>query len=266
MKPTRGRVPAERDGWLGLSVRGGLARSVKDSALLLDVMSGTRQFATAAEAAEPGRLRIAVSRKIPPGLIARVSADQRDAWERSCELLTQLGHEIVERDPPYRMGSFEFVQNWTRGIYEDSLTVPDRSQLEGSSRWMAGFGGWVVSERRRGRLLAKRTATVDRMLALWNEFDVLMTPALAKTAIAAEGGFRKPGPIAFDVAGRFTPLTPAFNVTGQPAIAVPAGMGSDRLPLSVQLVGGLGDEETLYAVAAQLEAARPWADRRPRFS
>jgi amidase len=104
------------------------------------------------------------------------------------------------------------------------------------------------------------------MLALWDECDVLMTPALARTAIAAEGGFRKPAPIAFDVTGRFTPWTPAFNVTGQPGVTIPAGMGSDRLPLSVQLVGRLGGEETLYALAAQLEAARPWADRRPRIS
>jgi amidase len=234
--------------------------------LLLDVLSDSRQFAPAAETAEPGRLRIAVSRKVPPGLIARVSADQRDAWERTSELLAELGHQVVERDPPYRMVSLEFLQNWTRGIYEDSLTVPDRSQLERSSRGMAEFGRRVVSERRRERLLAKRPATIDRMLALWNEFDVLMTPALARTAIAAEGGFRKPTPLAFDVAGRFTPWTPPFNVTGQPGVTIPAGMGSDRLPLSVQLVGRLGGEATLYALAAQLEAARPWAERRPRIS
>ncbi len=266
MKPTRGRVPADREGWIGLSVYGGLARSVKDSALLLDVMSDAQLFAPAAEAADPGRLRIAVSRKIPPGLIARVSADQRDAWEQTAQLLTELGHQVVERDPPYRMVSLEFVQNWTRGIYEDSLTVPDRSQLERSSRGMAAFGRLVVSERRRERLLAKRTATEARMLAMWDEFDVLMTPALTQTAIAAEGGFRKPTPIAFNVAGRFTPWTPTFNVTGQPGVTIPAGMGSDRLPLSVQFVGRLGAEETLYALAAQLEAARPWGDRRPRIS
>jgi amidase len=266
MKPTRGRVPAEREGWLGLSVYGGLARSVKDSALLLDVMSDTQQFVSAAEGADPGQLRIAVSRKIPPGLIAPVSADQRHAWEQTSELLTELGHQVVERDPPYRLASLEFVQTWTRGIYEDSLTVPDRSQLERSSRGMAGFGRAVVSDRRRERLLAKRTATEARMLALWDEVDVLMTPALSQTAIAAEGGFRKPAPIAFNVAGRFTPWTPAFNVTGQPGVTVPAGMGSDRLPLGVQLVGRLGGEATLYALAAQLEAARPWADRRPRIS
>jgi amidase len=164
------------------------------------------------------------------------------------------------------MIALEFVQNWTRGIYEDSLTVPDRSKLERSSRGMATLGRLVVSERRRERLMAKRTATIARMLKLWDEFDVLMTPGLARTAIAAEGGFGKATPLAFDVAGRFTPWTPPFNVTGQPAIAIPAGFGSDGLPLSVQLVGKPGAEDTLYALAAEIERARPWAERRPPAS
>jgi len=64
----------------------------------------------------------------------------------------------------------------------------------------------------------------------------------------------------------FTPWTPIFNLTGQPAIAVPAGFGSAGLPLSVQLVGRPGAEATLYALAAQLEQSRPWADRRPPIS
>ncbi len=263
MKPTRGRVPAEHEQWIDLSVYGGLARSVKDSALMLSAMSDDRELATIAE---PGRLRIAVSRKVPPGLIARVSADQRRAWEQTGELLSELGHEVVERDPSYRMISLEFVQNWTRGIYEDSLTVPDRSQLERSSRGMAGFGRRVVSDRRRERLLARRTETVARMLKLWQEFDVLVTPGLSQTAIAAEGGFRKPTPIAFNIAGSFTPWTPPFNVTGQPAVTVPAGLGSDGLPLSVQLVGRPNAEATLYGLAAQIERARPWVDRRPPIS
>ena len=54
-----------------------------------------------------------------------------------------------------------------------------------------------------------------------------------------------------------------FNLTGQPAIALPAGIGSDGLPLSVQLVGRRGAEALLYSLAGQLESARPWADRRP---
>jgi amidase len=105
--------------------------------------------------------------------------------------------------------------------------------------------------------------TSARMRALWNEIDVLLTPGLAKTAIAAKGGFGKPAPQAIDLAGRFTPFTPIFNLTGQPAISLPGGFGSDGLPLSVQLVGRPGAEHVLYSLAGQIEQAQPWADRRP---
>jgi amidase len=265
MKPTRGRVPGQGEQWVGLSVYGALARSVKDSAVLLDVLSGTAEFASAADR-EPDRLRVAISTKVPPGLIASLSDDQRRAWEQTAELLSTLGHEVAERDPAYGTASLEFVQNWTRGIYEDSLTVPDRSLLERSSRAMSTFGRAFVPPRRRQRLLAKRPATVARVLQLWDQFDVLMTPALSRSAIAAEGAFRKPALIAFNVSGSFTPWTPPFNLTGQPGVAIPAGVGSDGLPLSVQFVGRPNAEATLYALAAQIEHARPWAERRPPIS
>ena len=67
-------------------------------------------------------------------------------------------------------------------------------------------------------------------------------------------------------AGRFTPFTPLFNLTGQPAVSVPAGVGADGLPLAVQLVGRVGAEDTLYSLAAQIESAAPWAQRRPAIS
>jgi amidase len=276
MKPTRGRVSTQPapDGWLGLNVFGALARTVRDSALMLDVMHGAvpgdahsaPQFDGSyvqAASREPGRLRIALSRKIPPGLIAPVSRDQRQAWESTGELLQQLGHQVVERHPAYGMAALEFTQMWTRGIYEDSLTVPDRSLLERSTRQMAAFGRTVVPARRRDKLLAKRGETSARILSLWQEVDVLLTPGLARTAIKAEGGYGRAAPIAFDRAGRFTPFTPAFNITGQPAISLPAGFGADGLPLSVQLVGRPGAEDVLYSLAGQLEAARPWAAERP---
>jgi amidase len=72
--------------------------------------------------------------------------------------------------------------------------------------------------------------------------------------------------VAIDRSSRFMQFTPPFNFTGQPAIAVPAGIGNDGLPLSVQLVGRRGAEDGLYALAGQIEAARPWADRHPGVS
>lgn len=276
MKSTRGRVSSQpsAQGWLGLSVYGGLARTVRDSALMLDAMHGSvagdaysappfEGSYVEAAATPPAKLRIAVSRKLPPGLLGKLSADQRGAWERTGRLLEQLGHDVSERNPAYGLAQLAFLQTWIRGIYEEARTMPDPSTLERLTRQMAWAGEHLVPERRREKLLAKRPATARRILALWDEFDVLLTPGLAKTAIDAEGAYGKAAPLAIDVAGRFTPFTPVFNLTGQPAIALPAGFGSDGLPLSVQLVGRIGAEDTLYALAGQIEAAQPWADRRP---
>jgi amidase len=172
----------------------------------------------------------------------------------------------MERDPAYGLAQVEFLQTWVRGIYEESLEIPDRSRMEQLTRQMAAAGRYLVPPRRRDKLLAKRSETTARILRLWNEVDVLMTPGLATTAIAAEGGYGKAAPLAIDRAGRFTPFTPIFNLTGQPAVTIPAGMGTDGLPLSVQLVGRPGAEDTLYALAGQIETARPWAQRRPPIS
>jgi amidase len=269
MKPSRGR--GLDGGWLDMSVYGALARTVADSALMLEVMRSAQAQPGAggyvdAATTPPPRLRIAVSRKLPPGLLGRVSADQRGAWERTGALLSALGHDVITRDPAYRLAQVDFLQTWVRGVYEDSLTVPDRSMLEPSTRQMAALGRYAVPPRRRAALLASRDRTTARIGALWGDVDVLMTPALAKTAIAAKGGYGRPAPLAIDIAGRFTPFTPIFNLTGQPAVSVPAGVGADGLPLAVQLVGRVGAEETLYSLAGQIEEAAPWAQRRPSVS
>jgi amidase len=219
-----------------------------------------------AAATAPARLRIAISRQLPAGVIGRISSDQRRAWERTGQLLSELGHEVVERDPAYGLVEIEFLQLWLRGIYEESREIPDRSQLERLTRQMVGSGRRLVPERRRDKLLAKRADTSARIMALWNDVDVLMTPSLATTAIAAEGAYGKPAPLAIDKAGRFTPFAAIFNLTGQPAVAVPAGLGEDGLPLSVQLVGRLGAEDVLYSLAGQIEGARPWSGQRPPIS
>ncbi len=274
MKPTRGRVSTQpaREGWLGLSVYGALARTVRDSALMLDVMQGAiagdadcapapdGPFAQAA-ARPPGRLRIAVSRKLPPGLLARLSGDQRFAWERTARLLAELGHEVVERDPAYGLAAIEFTQTWFRGIHEDFAKLPGGAPTERSTRQLAAAGRVLVPPRRRDQLRARRARTTARILRLWQHVDVLMTPGLARTALDAAGGYGRSAPAAFDLASRFTPWTPPFNLSGQPAIALPAGFGGDGLPLSVQLVGRPGDEGLLYSLAGQIEGAQPWTER-----
>ena len=277
MKPTRGRVSSQPagDGWLGLATFGALARTVADSAHLLDVMHGSvagdsysvtpprGTFLQAAQTPPAIPLRIAISSKLPPGSFARLSADQRQAFDQTARLLSELGHQVSERDPNYGMVSLEFIQTYLRGAHEEFAQLERPEMAERSTRQLAALGGRLVSDKRRQRLLSKRPATIARITSLWNEVDVLLTPGLATTAIAAEGAHGRSAPVALDRAGRFMPWYPVFNVTGQPAVSIPAGFGSDGLPLSVQLVGRHGAEETLYSLAGQIEAARPWGSERP---
>ncbi|MCL2420201.1 MAG: amidase family protein, partial [Conexibacteraceae bacterium] len=281
MKPTRGRTSrqpyADADA-VGLSVYGALARTVTDSALLLDVIHGTTagdvhsapaprgSFHQAALTVPDRPLRVAVSRKIPVGVLARLSSDQRLAWERTARLLSELGHELVERDPDYGFVSLEFVQTYLRAAYEGYAALAQPDLAEASTRQFARFGGRVVPERRRDRVLARRPRTTIRITSLWDDCDVLLTPGLATSPVAAEGGYGRSALVAFNKAARFIPWYPVFNLTGQPAISLPAGFGSDGLPLSVQLVGRIGAEETLYSLSGQIEAARPWAVHRPSIA
>jgi amidase len=276
MKPSRGRVSTQplREAWLGLSVFGALARTVSDSALLLDAIHGsadgdadiapafTGSYLDAATT-PPSRLRVAISRKVPPGSTARLSPDQRAAFDRTAALLETLGHEVLERDPAYGLAGIEFTQMWMRGICEESGTVPDPSLLERSTQQLIAIGRRLVPARRRAKLLEGRASRTARVLELWQEVDVLLMPVLASTAIPAEGAYGRSALAAYDRSSRFMSWNPLFNLTGQPSIALPAGFGADGLPLSVQLVGRLGAEDTLYSLAGQIEAARPWAHHRP---
>jgi len=279
MKPSRGRVSAQpgRPGWLGLSTYGALARTVGDSALLLDVLHGTidgdadalpRFPGSYAEAAATASrpLRIAISTRVPPVVLAPLGAAQRAAHADTARLLEQLGHQVTERDPDYGLAQLEFTQAWVRGVYEEAAGTGRRGALERSTRQMAAAGRYLVPPARRERLLLRRSRPTARITALWDEFDVLMTPALASAPVAAEGGYGRAAPVAVNIAARMTPFTAVFNLTGQPAVSVPVGVDADGLPTAVQLVGRVGAEDVLYALAGQLERAAPWAQRRPAVS
>ena len=146
-------------------------------------------------------------------------------------LLDELGHEVIERDPRYGSAALEFTQTYLRAIHEALTELPDPSLAERSTRQMAAAGGALVPAFRRDALRRRRPATTARIGSLWDEVDVLLTPGLARTAMPAEGGHGRPAAIAFQMAASFTPWTPIFNLTGQPAITIPAGIGADGLPL-----------------------------------
>jgi amidase len=270
IKPQRDRVPlAPRDDvWNGLSVKGPLARTVEDAALFLDVTTTQPGpgggFVTAAARA-PGRLRIALSTQLPPPLVARVGKAQRAAVREAGALLRDLGHDVVARDPDYPVAATvgNFVPRYFRGIYDDFTGMPRPELLESRTRGMARLGG-LFSDRRMAAVRAAEADVTARVLSIFDDVDVVITPGTA-TGPSRIGAYQRRGAVAtFAASAARVPFHQVFNVTGQPAAAVPWGLDGDGLPVSVQLVGRPFDEATLLALSSQLEAARPWAQRRPR--
>jgi amidase len=260
IKPQRGRVPLapDDDHWLGLTSFGPFARTVADGALLLDALAGTTAYADAARAVSPP-LRIAVSTK--PTLPAKPRAAAREAVASTADLLRELGHEVRERDPDYGPIQPLFGPRYARGAWLDAQRFQRRSELERRTRGIVRLGG------RMGRMAAsaraKEVARAARINAIFDEHDVLMTPVTAAQP-GPVGRYEGKGAVGtFLGAGEFACYTAVWNVTGQPAASVPAGFDAEGLPLAVQLVARPDDEATLFALAAQIEAARPWGHRRP---
>jgi amidase len=267
MKPTRALVSTAplAQMHLGLTVIGAVARTVADSALMLDAFTGSSVYSAAA-ANEPGQLKVALSRKLPPGFMALISKDQKLAFERTGRLLEELGHQVSERSPSYGAMSLDFTPTFFRGTADLFDQLADPSLTSKQTQKLAGIARKLVSDKRRGAILARRPKTTARILKLWDEVDVVLMPVLSSTAIAADQPTKRHPLLALDRAARFMPWNPMANMTGQPAIAIPAGIGSDGMPLSVQLVGKPGSEELLYSLAGQIQAAGGnWAPIRPEL-
>ena len=108
-----------------------------------------------------------------------------------------------------------------------------------------------------------------QLVAVWNDLDVLLTPTVTQPPLPIGALWAKPGEPAIQAllnAGNWVPFTPVWNVTGQPAISLPLHQSPEGLPIGVQLVGPPAGEELLLSLAAQLETARPWHDRRPELA
>ena len=278
LKPQRGRVSLMPDSehWYGLSVFGSVTRSVVDSALWLDVVAGRAEgdaetaqlpatsFVAAAQAT-PGKLRVAVSTDTGVASMAKVAPEVEQAVEQTAELLRSLGHEVERRDPKYGFIQPLFIPRWLRGIHDDAARLPHPERLERRVRMLAA-GGKLFSPDRVARARAAEPQLTARMDEIFRDFDVLLTPTIpvppwrllrfeGRGVVGATMG-------AADV----TPFTVPWNVTGQPAASVPAGFTDGGLPLAVQLIGRGHDETTLLSLAGQIEAERPWADRRPSLA
>jgi Asp-tRNA(Asn)/Glu-tRNA(Gln) amidotransferase A subunit family amidase len=277
LKPTRGRVSTGPDPFCdslaGLAAEMCLVRSVRDLAAVLDVVSGRcpgdpfsappplRPFA-AEVGADPGRLRIGVLTRDPAGM-STVDSGCASATRATADLLAGLGHDVTEGFPPVlARGAFPpgfgaamaVTAARSASIWADRL---GRQLTEGDFE----PGTWGGIEFGRTVSAVDYTAAVDalrergREIESWwadDGWDLLLTPAT-------------PAPPPLDDPGDTDPatFTCPFNVSGQPAIALPLHTDPAGLPIGVQLAAAHGREDVLIRVAAQLETALPWADRWP---
>ncbi len=287
LKPARGRVSAAPErGEAPLDVDGVLTRTVADTAAILDVLAGyelgdatwapppSEPFAASAKR-DPGKLRIATT-TLPPIADAVVDPICAHAVSDAAELLRSLGHEVEEVDPPWRIeglselfGAVFSIHIALQIVY--SGMVAGREPAEADMEPMS----WAIHKMTQSfnsvqglALEVQLQSLARRLVEFLNPYDALLTPALAERPLPLGTlDTAAPDPMStFTRSGLFTPFTPVFNASGQPGISLPLYEGEDGLPLGVQLVGRPAGEAALLALATQIEAAAPWAGRRPPVS
>lgn len=254
LKPTRGRLPLMlglAEHWYGLSVAGPIAGNVKDAALMLDVLGGTKDFR---DVREPDRrLRIAVSTR-SPSFLARLAPEVERALRATATTLADAGHSVTEADPPYPFTlANDVIRFWTAGVALDAQNLSWHA-LEKRTQTMVRIGRRIGPSSR--KVMDQWAAKASNW---FHEFDIALMPCVAKPSIPAAGwtgrGFVS---TALDQI-RALPYAAPWNVAGFPAASIPAGMGSDGVPLSVQVVAPTNSEAMILALALEIERLRPWA-------
>ena len=277
IKPSRGRIsggPLMPD-LSGLSTDGPITRTVADAAHLLDVMTCTypgdmyivpplpdgETFLGHARR-EPGKLRIGRSlTNVVPG--ATVHDDCVAAYEDASKLLADLGHEVTDVDLPFGSDAvpmFELL--WYSMATLAPIDPAQEEELLPLTRYLRSKGAKVTA----AELIfaqAYLQGVMRPAMALLNSYDAFLSPTLASPPVPV-GYFDEVDPAEnFERQKRFTPYTALYNISGQPAVNLPLYWNAEGLPIGVMLAGRLGDEATLIALSAQIEAARPWRDRHP---
>ena len=283
LKPTRARNtqdPYSGEGNAGQSSEHGLTRTVRDSAALLDVTAGpgsgdpyvapppARPFLDEV-GADAGKLRIAMTSRPPNG--APVESEILDVFKDAAKVLADLGHNVEEADPEIDR---ESVIPTFRTVSAGNVAATLRSHPAGRTPGPDDVERVTAAAARMGEEMSgadyvRATQAAHRlgrqMAAFHAGYDVLLTPALGMLPpkLGWIDMMLEDADEYWNRVFSFSPFTVWFNITGQPAITLPMGMSTAGLPISVQLVAPYGDEATLVRLAAQLETARPWTDRRP---
>src|SRR4051794_13139945 len=278
VKPTRGRIsgaPMYGDP-VGLATNGALARTVRDAAAFLDVMAGravgdpfwapeeSSSFLAACDR-RPGRLRIA---RFSEPVIAEAAIDPEClvAWERGTELLTSLGHEVVDIEVPMPRDAvpvFETCWAVLTALSFVNLPPEKRSLLRPLTTWLSERG-MAVSGPEFGLAVGELRRIAARTLAALSPYDAVLTPTLAVPPLPVGAIRNDDDPAAdFEAQKRFTPYTSMWNVTGSPAVSLPLHWTPEGLPVGVMVATAPGEEAALLGLAAQVEEARPWVVHTP---
>jgi amidase len=276
LKPSRGRVSAAPFSSLeGLSTNGPVSRTVADAASLLDAIAGYEPgdpwWAPTPErpfgeepGTPPGRLRIAAT-AVPPVEVA-VDPACAAALTDAAALLADLGHDLCEIPPPWREPELfdAFLTVWQVGpaLYPVNdtalLTSLNRELAERAARASAASYAQAV---------VRLQAFARRVVAFWQQIDVVLTPTLALPPVPI--GWQDEASGAVEQLLRsvaFTPFTAIANLTGLPAASLPLGETDDGLPVGVQAIGPPAGDALLLRLCGQIEGERPWRDRRPGVS
>lgn len=284
LKPTRGRVPMGPGSY---ETRGGcsamhvVSRSVRDSALLLDVSQGPalgdpyaapgRERPYIEELArEPGKLRIALM--TAPIIPLPVDPQCVAAAEKAARLCESLGHKVEAASPELDVDALYNAFGMVGNVLVANK-VSKREQVLGRAartdelekiNWVNRKAGDQVSaiEYSRGRNALHQASR--RLAGFMQDYDVILSPTMAllppKLGVLTLNQEFESFMMAAAAASAFTGL---YNMTGQPAMSVPLHWSDTGLPVGVQFTGRFGDEATLFRLAAQLEQASPWFDRTP---
>ena len=268
LKPQRDRVPlAPYPGaWHGLSTYGPLARTVADAAAFLDAAAGTGSPFAQAAARAPGPLRVALATNLPPGVLAKPSADALCAVHETADSLRALGHTVTETPLDFGPAAGPgLTARYLAGVAQDLAKLAQPDRVERRTKGFARLGS-AIPPKLVAKAVAAGAGVAARVGRTFEQADVILTPGPAKPPFEI-GALQGRGALwTLNAMLDRVPYYATYNATGQPAASVPAGFDGDGLPLAVQLVGRADDEATLLALAAQLEQARPWAHRRPAVS
>ena len=263
IKPSRGRVSwaPVGDHLSGISANGPLARTVADAAALLDVISGyttgdpywipdSNPTFLEASRQKPGKLRIAFSTDIPP--VGEAEDICQQAVLETVKLLTDLGHDVEPGCPDFTGLIEPFIAIWQSGAAASGIPGP---ALEPMNRWLLER---TISAGEYLRAVNQMQVISRRIVGFFEKFDVLVLPTYLHSPIrVGEWADLSCEETLQRIINWIAPCPP-FNASGLPAIALPAILDNNGVPVGIQIIGRPAAEATLIALAAQMEAAKPF--------